>query len=147
MSIPLTNPPVVVVPIAFAEYDKPADGSGATQFDPLARIKNDVAAIQALFGSAPYRDCGFEVLAPIWGGTAGTITDALTAVRQQLRSRPGAVAILYWTGHGRTAGNELRLITRECVDPISPSDGLSPREVIGKLADAGLRELLVTTRR
>src|SRR6185436_13899206 len=137
-------PPVLVIPVAIADYALPgAEHRGAKAFERLPRVDDDLQLIRALFESDAYRAVGFEVLPAVVGGTAGTITDALTRLRNQIAHRPGAVAILYWTGHGQSVCDELRLVTPECLDPITASDGLSPAVVVGKLADAGLSALVI----
>jgi WD40 repeat protein/NAD(P)-dependent dehydrogenase (short-subunit alcohol dehydrogenase family) len=133
---------VVVVPVAIDLYDPPP-GPDATPLDPLPRIRQDVTLLTELFESPVYRAAGFQVLEPIWAGTAGTVTDRLTTIRQMLAARPALIAILYWSGHGRTVRDNLRLATRECFEPLSISDGLAPGQVVDKLADAKLSALLV----
>jgi WD40 repeat protein len=135
---------VAVVPIAIDEYAKPTAGdmAGATQFDALPRIKDDLVALRRLFESDAYRTAGFQMLNPI-RGSAGFIVEELTHVQKVLTQRPALAVILFWTGHGRTVQDDLRLVTQECFHPIRGGDGLPPGEVVNKLANAEVRSLFV----
>lgn len=135
---------IVVVPVFIDIYDAPDDSQAATSsgYEPLPKIAEDLDKLRHLFGSPAYIAEGFHVLSPI-SGTSGQIKDQLTELQRFLARTPDLRTIIFWSGHGRTVRDELRLLTRECFDPPNATDGLGPAEVVGKVADANLSGLML----
>jgi hypothetical protein len=135
---------IVVVPVFIDIYDTPDDHQTTTSsgYEPLPKIAEDLDKLGRLFGSPAYVAEGFRVLSPITG-TSGQIKDQLTELQRVLARTPDLRAIIFWSGHGRTVRDELRLLTRECFDPPNATDGLGPAEVVGKVADAKLSGLML----
>ena len=135
---------VVVIPVAIDSYDKPggAEPGRCSRFDELPGVRADLVQLKDLFDLPRFRGAGFEMVEPI-AGKAGDISAQLLRWKTELRQRPDVTVLLFWSGHGRTVGNELRLITRECLDPVDASDGLGPEQIVGPLADAQLRALVI----
>jgi len=133
---------VVVIPVGVSLYDDPPDVQikrGRRRFQNLASVDKDLAQLAVLYESEPYRKNGFFVH-PVISGTAGEITDQLNEIAQQLATEPARTVLLFWSGHGDApGGGDLRLATSECYDPMTPADGMSPSELVRKLAASGAR--------
>jgi hypothetical protein len=131
---------VVVIPVGVSLYHNPPDAQikrGRRRFQNLESVENDLAQLALLYESEPYRQNGFFVH-PVISGTAGEITDRLNEIAQQLAAKPARTVLLFWSGHGDAPnGGELRLATSECCHPMTPGDGVSPSELIKKLAASG----------
>jgi WD40 repeat protein len=145
--MPLTlreNTSVVVIPIVVDEYDTPRGDTSKSAFTRLPRIADDLSLLRALFESRRYMEAGFQFVDPIRGTDAFDIGRHLKKLREALEasSRP-LVALLFWSGHATTVGNELRLVTRDCFEPLKQSDGFSPADLAGQLADARLSAMFV----
>ena len=134
---------VVVIPIGIAQYGEPSAAAlqrGRQRFPALKTVDDDITRVRALFAGNAFRDAGFEVL-PTLNGSAGRITDELTRISDDLSSDAARAVILLWSGHGEAPGDDLRLATRESVQPMEAGDGLAPSVLVDKLVGSRARFL------
>jgi len=135
---------VVVIPVGVARYAEPSPAQqarGRSRLDDLDAVERDLERLAALFATEPYRRQGFAVL-PRIAGRAGEVGDRLTTIADELSAEPNRTVLLLWAGHGETpAGGDLRLATADSLHPMTSADGLSPAELVNKLAASGARSL------
>lgn len=132
---------VVVIPVGIGHYDPPT-APDKTRFKSLAKVESDLSRLADLFRSDPYARAGFSVL-PAIGGRAGAIGEALIAIKSRLQPTPQRIVALVWSGHAEVVRTGLRLATIETASPMDPGDGMSPEEVVAKLANFGADSLCV----
>ena len=134
---------IVVIPIGVGQYSEPSAAAvqrGRQRFPDLRTVETDIARVRNLFADATFREAGFEVL-PTVSGSAGTITDELTRIADDLSIQVARAVILLWSGHGEAPGEDLRLATQESVQPMDAGDGLAPSMLVDKLVGSGARFL------
>jgi hypothetical protein len=109
------------------------------QFESLDGCVNDVDAIEPLLrrneDSSPNFDSQKRTSV-----TGGVTRDALLGDLDSLVGGGADVALLYFAGHGAGSGTDVALVTEDG-SPATPGIALS--EVLAKVADSGVREVIL----
>ena len=132
------NVSVIVILVGVDEYDTPEDAACKSAFTALPHVATDLRRLRDLFESPHYLAAGFQVIDPIRGVDAPDIQRQLNRLRKHFAPAGRDLsALVFWSGHAATVQNELRLVTRDCSEPLSASDGYSPAALVGQVVDFG----------